>query len=84
MASAHFILSSRLRSARGASMGCRDEIQTRACLTASRRTTNWAAPHQEDGAQRMVKDEWSVIVLYDWLLKENNKFQKEWHSATKP
>ncbi len=35
----------RLRSARGASMGCRTEIRTRACLTASRRTTNWAAPH---------------------------------------
>jgi hypothetical protein len=32
--------SSRLRSARGASMGCRAEIRTRACLTAGRRTTN--------------------------------------------
>jgi hypothetical protein len=31
--------SSRLRSARGASMGCRAEIRNRACLTASRRTT---------------------------------------------
>ncbi len=31
----------------------------------------------------MVKDERSVIVLYEWMLK-NNKFQKEWHSATKP
>ncbi len=30
---------------KGASMGCRAEIRTRACLTASRRTTNWAAPH---------------------------------------
>jgi hypothetical protein len=35
------------RSARGASMGCRAEIRTRACLTASRRTTNWAAPHPD-------------------------------------
>ncbi len=31
----------------------------------------------------MVKDERSVIVLYEWMLK-NNKFKKEWHSATKP
>ena len=26
----------------------RDEIRTRACLTASRRTTNWAAPHPKE------------------------------------
>jgi hypothetical protein len=38
---------------------------------------------QEDGPQRMVKDERSVIVLYERMLK-NNKFQKEWHNATKP
>ncbi len=38
---------------------------------------------QEDGPRRMVKDERSVNVVYEWMLK-NNKFQKEWHSATKP
>ncbi len=31
----------------------------------------------------MVKDERGVIVLYEWMLK-NNKYPKEWHSATKP
>jgi hypothetical protein len=30
----------------------------------------------------MVKDERSATVLYERMLK-NNKFQKEWHSATK-
>ncbi len=30
----------------------------------------------------MVKDERSVIVLNECMLK-NNKFQKEWHGATK-
>jgi len=29
----------------GTSLGCRAEIRTRACLTASQRTTNWAALH---------------------------------------
>jgi hypothetical protein len=31
----------------GTSLGCRAEIRTRACLTASQRTTNWAALHPE-------------------------------------
>ncbi len=29
----------------GTSLGCRAEIRTRTCLTASQRTTNWAALH---------------------------------------
>jgi hypothetical protein len=41
----HLVFSSLLRSARETSMGCRDENRTRACRTASRRTTNWATPH---------------------------------------
>ncbi len=36
-----------------------------------------------NGPRRLVKDERSVIVLYEWMLK-TNKFQKECHSATKP
>ncbi len=31
----------------GTSLGCRAEIRTRACLTASQRTTNWAALHPQ-------------------------------------
>jgi hypothetical protein len=39
------VSSSILLSAREASTGCRAESQTRACLTASRRNTNWVTPH---------------------------------------
>ncbi len=34
-------------SKRRTSMGCRAENRTLACLTASRRTTNWATPHPQ-------------------------------------
>ncbi len=39
------ISSSLVSSVRKTSLGCRVENRTRACLTASRRTTNWATPH---------------------------------------
>jgi hypothetical protein len=39
------IFSSLVSSVGKTSLGCRAENQTRACLTASRRTTNWANPH---------------------------------------
>ncbi len=38
---------------------------------------------QEDRPRRMMKDEW----MYDctvWMIVKNNKYQKEWHNATKP
>ncbi len=54
--------SSRLCSARGASMGCRAEIRTRACLTASRRTTNWAAPHPPTELRRILPTELRRIL----------------------
>jgi hypothetical protein len=54
--------SSRLRSATGASMGCRDEIRTRACLTASRRTTNWAAPHPNWSAPHPNEENLSLVT----------------------
>jgi hypothetical protein len=44
----YYMYSSLLSSARGTSMGCRAEIRTRACLTASRRTTNWATPYPSE------------------------------------
>jgi hypothetical protein len=39
------IFSSLVSSVGKTSLGCRAEIQTGACLTASRLTTNWATPH---------------------------------------
>ncbi len=42
-ASLHFFIACLLSG--GTSLWCRAENQTRACLTASRRATNWATPH---------------------------------------
>ncbi len=41
------LISSLLPLGRGPPLGCRAEIRTRACHTASRRATDWATPHPD-------------------------------------
>ncbi len=38
---------------------------------------------QEDRPRRMMKDEWMYYCTV-WMIVKNNKYQKEWHNATKP
>jgi hypothetical protein len=38
---------------------------------------------QEDRPRRMMKDEWMYYCIV-WMIVKNNKYQKEWHNATKP
>ncbi len=51
------VFSSLLRSAREASMGCRDENLTRVCRTVNRRTTNWARPHPDEPRRTLVSQD---------------------------
>ncbi len=49
-----FFLSSSLPLSRGPPLGCRAEIRTRACLTASRRATICATPHPNFAPRRTL------------------------------
>ncbi len=83
--------SSLVRSVGKTSLGCRAENRTRARLTASGRTTNWATPHHTELRRTLTELYAAPSLSYaapslsyaapSWFLSRENLFLN-WHAST--